>query len=427
MPARSARVGALAPSLRAWVERRYVWLLGGLLLAGTVLRLWIGLRNLGVAADIGSLQIAAGWLQTHPLHIYDSGRWLYPGGYLPVIWVAAELAKALGATFWAVIKIPPILADIAIAGVLAWWLGQVGASRLERLATAALVALGPSFVLISAYHGQIDAFAILPALIAVIVWQRDGDRRALHAGLLIGLAAAIKPTPLFMVLALLPTVRSRREAATLLVAAAAVPLVSLLPTLLVDGHATLHSLGANKGIPGIGGLSLLFQPSLARGWLHIKVTGPTGLTLWLWHQQNLIVGVAVLAAGAYVYRMRFSPTRAAMVIWLAVYVANPNWAYEYFIWGLPFFLLARRQVQAAALQAALVLPAALLYPPMGVHLLLRPDVHSFQSVYAPMMDAIWAAFVVALLLLLRPPATAERRNRAVLWRSGLRGRPLTPA
>jgi hypothetical protein len=48
--------------------------------------------------------------------------------------------------------------------------------------------LGPSFIDISGYHGQIDSVAILPAVLALMVWERRPQpTRSVRAGLLIGL------------------------------------------------------------------------------------------------------------------------------------------------------------------------------------------------------------------------------------------------
>ena len=174
----------------------------------------------------------------------------------------AAIARATSEPFWAIFKLPSILADAGIALVLWWGLRLLGSSRTQRLIAVALVALGPSFVLISGYHGQIDAVAALPALAAVIVWQRGGENRALEAGALIGLAAAIKTVPLFMVLALRPTARSRREVAVLVFTSLIIPLVSLAPFLIADTHVTIHGLTTSKGVPGYGELSLLQQPHL---------------------------------------------------------------------------------------------------------------------------------------------------------------------
>jgi hypothetical protein len=373
------------------LSRRQLGAVVGLIALGTAIRLSIAFTNRGDTYDIDSAYIVARALAAHPLHVYGTLRYPYAGGFLPVILACWEIAKATGVAFWGVFKVPAILADAGIAAVVAWGLGRLGATPRERLVSVALVALGPLFILISGYHGQIDAVALLPAVAAVILWQLGGEGRAWQAGLLIGLGAAVKTFPLFVVFALLPTVRSRREAATLIALAVAVPLASVLPFLIADRHATITSITATKALPGIGGLSLLIQPSLIHTWLSRPVR-TDGLVLDLLRRQNLIVGAAVVIAGAFAYRRRLDAIPAAALIWLAVYVANPNWFYQYMIWGLPFFLLAGRRAEVAAVQLALALPAAEVYFHFGLPTL--------QWLYVPLVDLVWCAFAVAAVVLI---------------------------
>jgi hypothetical protein len=368
----------------------------GLIVLGTAIRVWIAFTNRGDAFDIGEAYTFARALAAHPLHVYSNDGYPYPGGFLPVMALCWKLAQATGLAFFGVFKLPAILADAGIAAVVAWGLGRFGVGPRERIVSVALVALGPSFVLISGYHGQIDSVAMLPAVAAVILWQLGGEGRAWQAGLLIGLGGAVKTFPLFVVFALLPTARSRREAATMVVLALAVPLASVLPFLLANEHATITSITATKALPGVGGLSLLIQPSLIHTYLSHPVR-TDGLVITLLHRQNLIVGAAVVLAGAYAYRRRLDAIQASALIWLVVYVANPNWFYQYMIWGLPFFLLAGRRFEVAAIQLALALPAAEVYFRFGLP--------SLQWLYVPLVDLVWGGFAlaaVALILRTRP-------------------------
>jgi hypothetical protein len=375
----------------------------GLVAIGTGIRLWIAFTNYGLKWDIDSAYTAANWLTSHPLHVYESNRYPYPGGFLPVILVCRWIADATGAAFYGVFKVPSILADAGIAVALAWGLERLGATARERLIAVGLVALGPSFILISGYHGQIDSTAILPALVAVIVWRLGGAGRGWQAGLLIGLATAIKTVPLFMVLALLPTVRSWREAAVLIGCALAVPVLSLLPFAIADWHYAIGWQRENRGLPGLGGLGLLFQPGLVDGWFHTPqyLVPWNHLTKLSMDSQNYVVGAAAVVAGAYAFRRRMDAVHAAALIWLVIYVANADWAFQYFVWGLPFFLLARRYWEVAALQLALVLPAAQIYFQFADHAL--------GWAYIPLMTLVWCSLLLWALTLAmryRPRASA---------------------
>jgi Glycosyltransferase family 87 len=371
-------------------ERRAV---AALVLLGVGIRCWIGFTNRGVTYDMNSIYIVTHLLVTHPLHVYEAFRWPYPGGFFPVLLLCHAIADGLGVPLWAVVKVPTILADAGIAVALWWGLGRLGAPQWKRWAAVVLVALGPSLLLISGYHGQIDASAVLPGLLGVIVWQLELPRRALISGVLIGLGASVKTVPLFMVLALLPTARSRREAVTLLAPAVAIPLVSVLPFLIADHHWTVKSLTANKGIPGWGGLSLLAQPDLVHIWLDHRAIRLSGLSHFLYDKQNLIVGLAALGTGVYAYAQRLSAVSAAALIWLIVYASNPDMAFQYFVWGIPYFLLAGRPVEVAGLQLALALPAAELY--------FRFAVPSLEWLYVPLMDVVWAGLAIAAALAVR--------------------------
>ena len=334
-----------------------------LILVGTVARVVYAFATVGVAYDIESLtRVAMDLRGESPGSLYASERWPYPGGFFPIVAVCDLVSRGTGLPFHGVIQLPSIAADAALAALVHWTLRWRGASERAALAGAALVALGPSFAVISGYHGQIDAVAILPALVGVLVWIARVPRRALWAGLLIGLAAAVKQPPLFMVLALLPSALDHRERLVLAATAVAVPVVSVLPFLLAAPAVTLDGLTANRGVAGFGGWSAFVQPDLTRYWYTLE----PGVVLsdamrFVIDAQNMIVGVAVLAAGALAYRRRLEPLGAATLIWLTVFVANPNFAYQYLIWGLPFFLAAGHVRGVAALQAAFLPATVLIY------------------------------------------------------------------
>jgi hypothetical protein len=243
------------------------------------------------------------------------------------------------------------------------YLLRTGAGERAALTGAALVALGPSFAVISGYHGQIDSVAILPAVAGAVVWAGGGPRRAPVAGALIGLGAAIKTVPMFAALALLGSARGRREGAVLVATAVAVPVAAVLPWLAIDPRGTAAALTANHGVPGFAGVSALLQPELTRYWSALDAPPPevASALLALTDVQNVLVGLAVLAVAALCVRRRTEPMEALAAVWLTVLAVNPNFAYQYVVWALPFLLLAGRLREAAAIQALLLAPAVLLY------------------------------------------------------------------
>ena len=345
------------------LSRRATLILVGLLAAGFAVRVVLAWTTYGQAYDMQSLEIIANALEPGGIGAYDTDRWPYPGGFLPLLWAANRATDDLGLRFDGVVQLPAILADLGIACLVTVALRRSGVDERRALFGAALVALGPSFILISGYHGQIDSVAALPALAAVVLWLHGGERRAVWAGLLIGLAAATKQPLAFTVLALMPSARSWRERGVLVAGVAIVPVISVLPWLLGSPDEVIRAMRQNSGVPGFGGLSALVQPDLTRYWavLDGPAPDPSGGTLALVDIQRFLVAGAALAAAALCWWRRLRPLEAASLIWLAVFVANPNFAYQYLIWGLPFFIAAGFLARAAVLQLLVLPPALWLY------------------------------------------------------------------
>jgi hypothetical protein len=313
--------------------------------------------------------------------------------------------------------LPAIAADAALAWVVQAGAGRLGANERTRLGAAALVAFGPSFALISGYHGQIDSVAILPAVLALMLWERSPtSARAVKAGLLVGLGAAVKLPPLLLVSALLGSARSSREAAKLVGGALAIPAIVLAP-LWVSG-VDLHGVISYKGVPGWGGPSLIADPGLGWDWL----TGPgfpepNGIVNAMQDASRWIIAAMLVAFTAFIVRYRPAPIDAAVLLWLVTYAINPNFFLNYLVWGLPFFIMAGYLVEAAVLQLA-VIPAMI-----GYYLVLsqsRSDVNGF--LYVPSLIALWLFFLVASFVLARRIV----RRRAT-HRSGIQPPLVAPA
>src|SRR5207342_2593671 len=191
------------------------------------------------SGDILTFEFVGVRTEAHPLHTYGGNiggiLWPYPPGYLLWLVAAVKLARRSDLPFDDIVQLLPILADLAIACAVFVYLGRRGASDGRRVAGFALVMLGPAFIAISGYHGQLDAVAILPAVLAFMIWERAPDSgRAVKSGMLIGLGAVIKTVPILMLLPLLVSARSIKEGAKLCGAALAVVLVICLPFLLAE-------------------------------------------------------------------------------------------------------------------------------------------------------------------------------------------------
>jgi len=397
------------------VRRFHRWL-WALLAAGLLLRLALIVLSPGVAPDIASLALVAEMFRADPLAVYDinvatatqtaANRWPYPPVVLPVVGlvdVAADLSRL---SFQRLVRVVFVLADLAIAVVVGRALAARGAPARVQLGGVGLVALGPCFFFISAVHGQMDAVAWLPALVAVVLWDARRERpRALAAGLALGLAVAVKTTPLVLLLALLASARSRREALTLVGATVAVPALALLPFALTAPEG-LSALAGYRGIGGRGGLTLLVQPELALLQLSGVIPELTPLTTFLLDNTALVLAPPLLVVAALLRRRRTPAPQAAVTVVLTLYVFSAVLLPQYFLWVIPLLVVAGFLRTAALLQLALtpVLVAVylnLLDPGRAEPILLGRALVLYG--YVPLVAAITVGFAVGVVLLLRRP------------------------
>lgn len=377
---------------------RALWILLG---AGAVLRLAIAFTTYGVGFDVDAYSIVRAGLAEDPLHVYgDFDRWPYPPGYFAWILVSGWLEGLTPVAFHDLIQLPAIAADLALAWIVQHVLGRRGHGERARLTAAACVALGPVFLAVSGYHGQIDSLALLPAVLGVALWEKpEVRRRALKAGLLIGIGGVIKTVPLVAVLALLPHVRSRAEAVTLIAAATAPFVIAFAPFALSD-PAGVETALRYRGVPGAGGISLLAQPQLARRWMEDIEIEASGLTLLLAEAGGLITAVALALAVWLLFRCRPPAAVGAALLFLILWAFGVNFFLQYVLWCLPFLLLAGyyREVMAAQ---AVALPALVL-------VYLRPWESIFPAYcFLVAQAALLAVGVLGVVALARRIARAE--------------------
>jgi Gpi18-like mannosyltransferase len=196
-----------------------------LLLAGLALRLIIAYvlyPGSGFETDIASFTAWAQTLVAHgPGAFYASAGFAdYPPGYLFVLWLVGLLgnfgAGITGAdptsVVMALLKVPPIVADIAIGALLhrlaRRWLGdRPGAERLALIA-AALYVFNPVTWYDSALWGQVDSVGTL-AMLAAIALLIEGHAEGATAMTVV--AGLVKPQYGIVMLPLLGAVLLRRH------------------------------------------------------------------------------------------------------------------------------------------------------------------------------------------------------------------------
>ena len=383
-----------------------------IVVGGTLLRVLWAFAGHGGGWDVENLGIVRDTLARDPMHLYrlvnpEALRWPYPPGYFAWIAVAGLLNSTTGLRYDALVKLLPIAADAGIA-VLVWRaVLRHGGTVRGAAASAALVGFGPSFATISGYHGQLDAVAILPALAAVDVWERRGNRvwMAAVAGALIGAGVSVKTFPVVVVLALLPTARRWSHAGAMVGTAAAVPVAVTLPWYLADQRNVAFALSYRGGW-GAGGLSLLVQPGLADGWFNAGSLAPSSLTLTLVRVAPLLLGVALFGCLLVFVRAGTPPLVAGTALFLAGYAFGVNFFMQYVVWGMAFALAASYRRAGLAIQVALLFPLVITYGR-------RPWPQEWVNVpYTIILDSLWAVCVIAFGAVVAGEWRAARTARA---------------
>ena len=245
---------------------------------GLVLRVILArlLPGSGFGVDLGAFRFWASNLATQGFNgFYDRDFFHdYTPGYLYVLWLVGIIGNAAGGV-GDLIKIPPILADLAI-GWLAWsMVRELGGRDRLALGAAAVAVLNPISWFDSVVWGQADSFGVVFLLLGLReLWRDRPERAAIYTVI----AAIIKPQ-LGILIPLVAVVTIRR---------------ALWPA---GGHGNAASTGRPIRIltTGLAGFVTAVVLSLPFGLSVIELTGqPPYLA------SGLLKQVAV-AAGGYPY------------------------------------------------------------------------------------------------------------------------------
>lgn len=367
--------------------------------AGLLVRLALIVATDGSGFDIANYQrtldgLRAGGFEAYGL--FTRVEWPYGPGWFPWLLAAGELNRVVD--FSIAVRIGPALADAAIVLLVV----DMVRDERARLAAASVAAFGPLSVFGSAWFGQLDTPAALFALLALWAWQRT-ERRALWAGLLLAVAASIKTVPLLLVVPFAAAARDRREGATVVAVAVGGALLALLPFYL-QTPAAVSSLGGYHGLPAVGGLSLVLQPTFAAELLAGDPQPVDGFLAFLRDDATtVLLAPAMLVLAVLLFRRRVDVLTGICLTWLVVYVFGVNFSVTYLGWAMPFFLARGHWRGVLAVQLA-VTPLTLLL--MGAY---DPPLAVVYLIYTAVMAGLWfyGAALLALLGRGAPVAVAD--------------------
>jgi hypothetical protein len=321
------------------VSRRLVLTLA----VASALRLALVLAFAREEGDVARYKAVAVHLLDVSPNPYQAPR-LYP---YPPVWMWAEMgaeavARRTGLPFAVLVKLPVLVADVAMVAVLA---------QLAGPALAWAWALHPVALLIGAVHGQFDSVALLFMMLAVVELRAGRPHRS---ALALAMAIGLKSFPVLLVpvfAAALPGWSARLRFAAL----ATLPVAAILvPFVLHDAGAVGRELAGYGGVADFGwigvarGLRWLFggplAPGLARAWpFEVAVSKVVFLAAWA-------------AFTAWALRSRpgdVSPgTQVVLLGFLGLYGAISA---QYLLWAVPLGLLVLPRAWSLAYAASATL------------------------------------------------------------------------
>jgi hypothetical protein len=262
---------------------------------------------------------------------------LYP--YPPLwMWVeaAAEWAsRHTGLSFAHLVKVPVVAADLGLVAVLdAWGRERGGAARWAGW----IYAIHPVSVLVTGFHGQFEALALLPAALALRA--HEAGRRDASA-LWLAAAIAVKSFPVLL-LPFLMLARRGAGAHASAKAAARYAVLALAPVAALLAPFAWSDLGAlRRELLGYGGVADFGWIGLWRGvgWMRTGILARS--EAWHWAAPIAAGKLLFLAALAglwlaFLRRRSPDPPRTALAVFLAFGVFYGAVSAQYLLWPVPF-------------------------------------------------------------------------------------------
>lgn len=319
------------PRLRAFPAPRYAGAV--ILIIALISRL---VPNLLVGAgdnfDMASYDIVGRLvLQGEDAYRATAGENRYP--YLPLLlyWMAGAVraAEITGWDFAALVRILPILADVALA-VLIYLLLKARRNPQEGWFAGLLYSMNPVAVFVSAYHGQFDPLASL-----LMMASGASLRLPAAAGGMLGLGILVKSWPVLAFPSLAANLSTWRRRAIFTLLMGLVPLagVTLYSWLFqADPVEVLdRALSYNRGV-GIWGYTFFLRVLIQ------QLLDQPGLYSALMSAARLVTLLAL--AAAWWFRARhLKPYPSLLLVFVAFFAFTHAFAIQYLMWLVPLGLL----------------------------------------------------------------------------------------
>ena len=322
--------------------------------------LWL---PLGATFDIDSYRLVTdALLSGREVYVAVVGRHPYLPFQMYIMGGMAALANATGLPYVVAIKLPAVLADVALTGLICRAVvedGAVGVRGRDWAAYLALLyALNPVSLLVSSYHGQFEAITLL--LLAAGLWLYE-RRRVGASGAAVGLAVLNKTWPVLFLPVILIRLQSWRSRFGYAALALGIPALAVAAYLLAYDADPMPMLGralTHRGNPGYWGPSAVLVPAAALR----PALQPLADALVAWRNWLLLTAVLLTLW----WTQRQSARDAWLTLLLSVFAVTVGFGIQWLVWLVPFALLAGqdRWLRLYSLAAALMLTVHL----YGLHM-----------------------------------------------------------
>lgn len=253
----------------------------------------------------------------HPpsmLHILSFLLWLSEHTHMPF-------------HFW--LRFPGILADAGSLWVVCRILGARLAERSVFIAVL-LIAIAPTHILISGFHGNTDPVMIFFVMAAV--WLAGYRNNAAAGGAAFGMALCIKVAPVMLAPVLFLSLSGARKRLAFFAAAAAVTATAWSPYIFQQPAAVLHQVFGYKSSYGLWGFS----------WLSRQLANAWPASQWInsafsrWGSDMVVAAVVALSISMNRLTRRPSLYTQVGMVFLLFFTATSGFAVQYLSWLTPW-------------------------------------------------------------------------------------------
>lgn len=324
-----SRFGAILRTARRKPSRRLILAAAGaFIFVSAFLHLYVISRTQGALYDVESFSIQAATVFEHSNVYTTTNRYPYP----PVwIWIVAAMQWVSWQThlpFSQVVKLPAMLGDLAIVGLLAQYAIQRLGYVWSALIPAALYALNPIVLLISAGHGQFDSLVLCFVLLAITVRGVKQDEHVGWAAAALGVAIALKGYPILVLPYFVLTAPTSKRILT--IGMAFVPLaLGLLLYSALFGYSSI--MVANI---------LAYRSPPDYGWGYVLAATPSLAPALQYGAGVFLPVLLIFAAFVPCVFSRGCPAAAIALLFALFYALTYSMGSQYLIWILPFLCLA---------------------------------------------------------------------------------------